>query len=320
MNSIIHEAMTDCTLWRMVFDKAGVGICVLNKDGHYLEANQRWLEMFGYAMGMRDPGGHDTRAQMLAGFNGRVAALLRGEEDEFRVEKCYCRWNGTSFWGDLSVSLLRDGTGAPALAVGFLVDVSERKQAEQLLQQMIEDLRTRLLEHRKAQEELAQLAVRDPLTGLFNRRFMEESLQRELCRCRREGIPLSLVMMDLDHFKILNDTHGHQAGDRVLKILAELLVSNMRGEDVVCRFGGEEFVAILPGAALNVAAQRTEYWRSLFENATIRFEGTPLPSTLSAGIAEFPRHGTTGEDLLSQADGALYQAKRGGRNRVMVGL
>jgi diguanylate cyclase (GGDEF)-like protein len=125
-------------------------------------------------------------------------------------------------------------------------------------------------------------------------------------------------MIDIDHFKQLNDTYGHPAGDLVLKELAALLLRHLRSEDIVCRFGGEEFVAILPGAPLLTAAQRAESWRLAFQELHIVYEDQVLTSTLSMGIAEYPRHGATSEDLLFQADSAMYMAKRAGGNRVMV--
>lgn len=200
-----------------------------------------------------------------------------------------------------------------------MLDITPRKQAEQRLNEINARLEAQLLENHKLQAQLSDLALRDPLTGLFNRRYLEETLPRELARSLREGAPLSLVMMDIDHFKRLNDRHGHQAGDQVMKELARVLLKFMRSEDIACRFGGDEFVAILPGAPLRVAVQRAEEWRAAFRSLKVPCHGAELRCALSMGVAEFPRHGTRGDQLLSCADQALYRAKRSGRDRVVVG-
>jgi two-component system, cell cycle response regulator len=171
----------------------------------------------------------------------------------------------------------------------------------------------------EAREALREQAIRDSLTGLFNRRYLEEALARELRRAERGNLPLSLLMMDLDHFKDFNDLHGHAAGDAVLKELGMLLQQHTRREDVACRFGGEEFVLILPGASSEVAARRSEQIRQAVRLATVASEGKRLESlTVSVGIACFPEHGTGAETLLAAADQALYRAKREGRDRVIV--
>jgi two-component system, cell cycle response regulator len=170
-----------------------------------------------------------------------------------------------------------------------------------------------------AREALREQAIRDPLTGLFNRRYLEEALARELRRAEHGNLPLSLLMMDLDHFKEFNDRHGHAAGDAVLKTLGMLLDQQTRREDVACRFGGEEFVLILPGASSEVAARRSEQIRQAIRHARVESEGQRLESaTVSVGIACFPEHGTMAEALLAAADQALYRAKREGRDRVIV--
>ncbi|HYE38027.1 diguanylate cyclase [Methylocaldum sp.] len=314
------EFRSNIALWRGVFDQAAVGIALLDKDLRFIEVNRRWLDMFGYSaeeMGALSPS-NLTPVEDCSGSCGRIDALLMSEVDQYRVGRRLVRKDGSLFWGDLSVSILRDGEGAVSVILAFLIDITDRKLAEDKLQASNERLEAQLAENRVLQEKLRDLAVRDPLTALFNRRYMEETLRRELSRSAREDQPLSLVMIDIDHFKQLNDTYGHPAGDLVLKELAALLLRHLRSEDIVCRFGGEEFVAILPGAPLTTAAQRAESWRLAFQELRIEYEDQVLTGTLSMGIAEYPRHGATGEDLLFQADSAMYMAKRAGRNRVMV--
>ncbi|HEV2423349.1 MAG TPA: diguanylate cyclase [Terriglobia bacterium] len=170
-----------------------------------------------------------------------------------------------------------------------------------------------------AREALREEAIRDPLTGLFNRRYLEEVLGRELRRARHGDQHLSVLMLDLDHFKNFNDLHGHAAGDAVLKEVGMLLDSHTRREDVVCRYGGEEFVLILPGAPLSVSLRRADDLRQAVRECSPEWQGKALGSlTVSTGIACCPEHGTTPEELLGAADQAMYRAKREGRDCVVV--
>ncbi|HTV60422.1 MAG TPA: diguanylate cyclase [Verrucomicrobiae bacterium] len=171
----------------------------------------------------------------------------------------------------------------------------------------------------RLKEELQSLSIRDPLTGLFNRRVLEESLQREIKRAHRKGQHVSLVFIDLDHFKQFNDTFGHAAGDEVLIRMAHLFQSYYRSEDVVCRFGGEEFAVILPEAQPGDAVARAEGLREEAGKLVIRHEGRELGRvTLSIGIAAFPDHAAAPEELLRAADESLYRSKTTGRNRVSL--
>jgi diguanylate cyclase (GGDEF)-like protein len=166
-------------------------------------------------------------------------------------------------------------------------------------------------------ERLQTLAICDPLTGLSNRRFMEEELDRQIHAMMRLGQPMAVALLDLDHFRRCNEAHGHLAGDLVLRSLAVLLQGFRRGSDVPCRYGGEEFVVIMPATSAADAAARLEPLRLRLAETGIHHEGRPLqPVTASIGVAEFPWHGTTGTALLSAADAALYRAKRAGRNRI----
>ena len=169
----------------------------------------------------------------------------------------------------------------------------------------------------KLRDTLKQQAIHDPLTGLFNRRYMEETLIREISRAKRYEMPLGIIMIDLDHFRRFNNSFGHEAGDIVLRDLGKFLQSNIRKEDVACRYGGEEFTLILPGAPMDITEKRAETLRQLAQNLEIYYNGTLLDSiTLSLGVASFPEHGATGDTVLQAADAALYAAKRAGRNKV----
>jgi diguanylate cyclase (GGDEF)-like protein len=171
----------------------------------------------------------------------------------------------------------------------------------------------------KLQEALRHQAIRDPLTGLFNRRFMLETLERELYRMQRKESSLSIIMLDLDHFKRFNDTFGHAAGDAVLSALGRMLIAQVRKEDVACRYGGEEFTAILPETSLKTACDRAAELRQLVHGLHLEHLGQSLGGiTISLGVAVYPQHGEDPEALLRAADKALYQAKHAGRDRVVA--
>ncbi|WP_334177249.1 diguanylate cyclase [Pseudoxanthomonas sp.] len=167
------------------------------------------------------------------------------------------------------------------------------------------------------QARLRVQSIREPLTGLFNRRYLEESLARELARCERRGMPLGLMMLDLDHFKRFNDLHGHAGGDALLSEFGRLLQALSRDEDIACRYGGEEFTLILPEADPLTVQARAEAIRAGVEGMRVMHLGQELPPvTVSIGVAMFPQHGGLGESLMRHADAALYRAKHAGRNRV----
>lgn len=160
-------------------------------------------------------------------------------------------------------------------------------------------------------------AVRDPLTGLYNRRYLEESLEREEGRARRSGRSLGLMVMDIDHFKRWNDSYGHAAGDAVLRGVAHVMETLARSEDILCRYGGEEFVLAMANTSQEALRQRAEDLRAGVERLRIEHDGRILgPVTLSIGVALFPEAGASAGEVLKAADAALYQAKAAGRNRV----
>jgi len=171
----------------------------------------------------------------------------------------------------------------------------------------------------RLRESLRQQSIRDPLTNLFNRRYMEESFDRELQRASRRGTPIGVLMLDVDHFKKFNDTYGHDAGDALLCELGAVLKASVRGEDIACRYGGEEFVVILPEAGREETLERAEALRARAKGIVVRHgERTLRTVTLSIGIAVFPDHAHDAKALVQLADRALYQAKHDGRDRVVL--
>jgi diguanylate cyclase (GGDEF)-like protein len=171
----------------------------------------------------------------------------------------------------------------------------------------------------KLQETLQRLSIRDPLTGLFNRRHMEESMELELRRAERQGKQVGVIMVDIDHFKPFNDTYGHEAGDALLREMGAFLQRHIRGNDIACRYGGEEFTLILRDISLEMIEQRAEQVRNAAKQLKVIHGGRFLENiTLSLGVAMFPVHGATVMAVLQAADVALYRAKETGRDRVCL--
>jgi diguanylate cyclase (GGDEF)-like protein len=170
----------------------------------------------------------------------------------------------------------------------------------------------------KLRETLHDQSMRDHLTKLFNRRYMEESLVKELHRAARNNTQVGIMMLDIDHFKRLNDTFGHEMGDLVMKKLGVILQQYIREEDIACRYGGEEFILILPGTNLETTRERAETIRSAVNNTVVEYEHYSTSFTVSIGIAISPEHGSNSETILRAVDAALYQAKNEGRNRIEI--
>jgi diguanylate cyclase len=182
----------------------------------------------------------------------------------------------------------------------------------------IEGLERNLRETDLVHSQLSDQANRDPLTHLYNRRYLDSSLLQAMARCQRARQPLALILVDIDRFKKINDTHGHQAGDQVLISLGEQLAGMARADDVACRYGGEEFILVLPGMSLDTACDRAEELRASFACKLVAYGDVSLQATLSIGIAVYPEHGASADALIRSADIALYQAKDAGRNRIGV--
>lgn len=229
----------------------------------------------------------------------------------------------TEFYGqrhlDMRVVTLYDNKNKPTGRLYIFRDITKRKTVEIEIQKANDQLQQQISEIKTLQAELHRQAVRDPLTELYNRRYLEETLEKELSRADREGTTLCILMLDIDHFKAFNDTYGHRAGDAVLRELGKLLLQNTReGGDIACRYGGEEFVIVFVNTSLQHAGERAEEFRTAFETMQVSVGEDQLSATVSIGVAAFPVHGSSGEEVLHTADKALYQAKETGRNRVVV--
>ena len=213
---------------------------------------------------------------------------------------------------------------SPLLAHGEVLGVISlayahvpEQSAALLLRSICEQL-SLALANLRLRDSLRQQSIRDALTGLYNRRFLEESLLREVARAQRRGQPLSVVMIDVDHFKRFNDSYGHEVGDQVLQNVAEFLQTAVRAEDVVCRFGGEEFCLLCPTLTRPELPLRLEQLRQGLELVSVTFQGERLKVTASFGAAICPDHACEGAQLLLLADQALYEAKHAGRNTYCI--
>lgn len=262
----------------------------------------------------------DSAAQLAREIDLRLRRIAAGDKSASVVVselEQVCK-DGSVLSTEMVCSYLLDAQGVASTILGITRNVSERKAAEAVLRETNRQLHARIEEIGRLQVALQELAVRDSLTGLYNRRYLDETLEREVSRVRREGIPLSLVMIDIDHFKRVNDTYGHHVGDEALRMLANTLLMDVRAEDVACRYGGEEFLILLPNMPLDTAIVRAEAWRSAVETFSVSLGDFPVAFTISLGVAAYPEHGKTPDDLTRCADQALYRAKHGGRNRVSI--
>jgi diguanylate cyclase (GGDEF)-like protein len=224
---------------------------------------------------------------------------------------------------ELVVPTLRGERVVSILGVGNRPSDYDEKDVE--LVSYVADVVWALVERKKAEEEIRHLhselleqVIRDPLTGLYNRRYLSETLGRELARAERENYPVSFVMIDIDHFKDVNDKFGHNAGDAILQKLSTQLMSQTRYGDIVCRYGGEEFLAILLNVTAEVAFEIAERWRRSFLGSTLLLDHNGAKATISCGISQFPMDGMTDKELIAKADKAMYHAKATGRNHVVA--
>jgi len=238
----------------------------------------------------------------------RTWELAASEEREISIECRIIRPDKKSVWVQLRSRFLFDDNGK--ITFGTLENISERKAAQEKQEQLIQEL----LELKKKLE----ISVRtDPLTDLPNRRGLAEKLEYEKIRFDRSQNPFTIIIGDIDHFKNINDTYGHDAGDFVLKHIALMLKDNSRKQDVVSRWGGEEFIILLPETDLENGAILAEKLRSRIESEVFRYEKQTLPVTISFGLSVYNRKGLSTDEVIKQADECLYEAKNTGRNKVI---
>lgn len=287
--------------FRGLVDQSLVGIALIEGD-KFSYVNHKFADIFGYGdaeilqMGPADMALDDDKSIVTEVLRKQLAGDMAGAEFTFRG-----RHKNGAVVDIEGRSALMHVSGKPVVIVIFL-DITERILAEN--------------EVHLLQTQLREQAIRDPLTGLFNRRYLDEAIDRELARAERSGQPLSIVMGDIDNFKSINDTYGHLAGDEVLRVLGNQMKSNSRSSDIICRYGGEEFLLVLPDTDQENARDRAERLRAAFANAAIPYDAVSIHATVSFGVATFLGHGQSSGELIAVADRALYTAKKTGRNKV----
>ena len=297
-------------IFRHALEQSPLSILITDAEGIIEYVNRRFTEITGYTLA--DVTGKTPRI-LKSGETSEGAyrqlweTIKRG--DVYETEVLNRKKDGGSFWAHELIAPVLDAHGKVYRFISMQQDITERRRTDSELRLMNTRLQMQLMEIEHLHDQLREEAIRDSLTRLFNRRYMEETLDREISRADREPSSISVVMMDVDRFKSINDAHGHQAGDTVLQTLGTLLLENTRISDIACRYGGDEMVVVMPGATLLQAAQRAEEWRAAFSMLEFSLGEARVKTTLSFGIASFPEHAGNPNQLLSAADRALYRAK-----------
>jgi diguanylate cyclase (GGDEF)-like protein/PAS domain S-box-containing protein len=303
-NESVNRALRESEAkFRGLVDQSWIGIVII-ENGKFTYSNARFDALFGYtAEEIRQLGPLDLAIENYRPLIAEnIRRRLNGEAA--RVDYVFrgLRKDGSVIDVEVHSNVMKIG-GEMAL-ISMLIDVTERTRA--------------LREMQALQEKLYEQSTQDALTGLYNRRYLNEALGRELVLAARHEHPVSVIICDLDHFKGINDCYGHSAGDEVLRAVSGLIRRHARASDICCRYGGEEFLLILPQTPESVAVTRAEALRRMIAVAAIPWGGTGLKVTASFGIATFPQAGRSPDALISAADRALYAAKTSGRNRVNV--
>jgi diguanylate cyclase (GGDEF)-like protein/PAS domain S-box-containing protein len=283
--------------FKTAFEQAPIGMGLVAPDGRYLRVNEALCQITGYTPEqlLRTTCDAITHPDDVAnGAEGR-ADLVAGRSPIHRTEKRYLHAAGHTVWVSVHATLVRDADGQPSHILGQIQDITERRRFEERLQHLVDH---------------------DPLTGLFNRRRFEQELERHVAHTQRYGADGALLVLDLDDFKSVNDTLGHNAGDELIVAVAGLLRAQLRDSDVIARLGGDEFAVLLPaGGAEEAEAVAAKLVRAVREEITVVGERRARRVTTSVGVAPFGSVALTGEELLVNADLAMYEAKEAGRDR-----
>jgi diguanylate cyclase (GGDEF)-like protein/PAS domain S-box-containing protein len=287
-----------------------VGIIITDPEGGIEYVNPRFTQLTGYIL------------DEVRGRNPRILKSGETSEDMYATlwqtiksgqvwegEILNRKKNGEVYWAHIMIAPVLDEAGTATRFIAMQQDITASKRIAEDLRVVNARLQAQLTETERLHDQLREEAVRDGLTRLFNRRYMEETLDREVSRSEREPTPISVVMMDVDRFKTINDTFGHQAGDAVLQTLGTMLLENTRISDIACRYGGDEMLVVMPGASQEVAVARAEEWRAAFSMMEFTFGEKHIRTTLSLGVASFPEQARNHIELLNSADKALYWAK-----------
>lgn len=249
---------------------------------------------------------------------GRIQKFFDGNEGFDTDEVEQPRKDGTTVWTEATTSFRINSTSGHVEVYGVSRDITERKNAEQKMRLANLQMETQMKQIQGLQLILREQSIRDPLTNLYNRRYLNETLMRDFERVKRDKGHLSIIIADIDHFKKINDSMGHQVGDKYLIAISKIFERKARQSDIVCRYGGEEFLIMMPDTNLKIAKQRAEEIRQLCSEAKFTYKRKSVSATLSFGVATYPGHGNDPQEIIQKADEALYRSKALGRNCVTV--
>ncbi|MCQ3936841.1 MAG: hypothetical protein DPW18_07310 [Chloroflexi bacterium] len=300
-------------------EQSPASVVITDRKGDITYVNPSFKALTGYTQGEvvgKNPRIIQSGETPPEVYQDMWQTILSGKP--WRGELLNKKKNGDLYWEFEVIAPILDSEGNILNFISVKEDITERKHAEDALRQANQKLEKTLAEIEALQAVLREQAIRDSLTQMYNRRFLNETIEHEFHTADRLSQPLSLILLDIDHFKSINDSFGHSAGDACLVMLANLLKEHTRKSDVACRYGGEEFLLALQGASLDAAIQHAEKLRILFSNLTIAHEGREIKATISLGVASYPAHGRQYSEVISKADKALYISKNTGRNRVTV--
>ena len=320
---LIKSRLSAATLHEVIA-YAPLGVVRIAPDLTIIEANPSFCSMLGTAAGdaLGGPAGRFFPPEDMALVSDELRKLSDPALDSVEIETEAIRADGSTIWLHWTATAVENRSGDLDYFLVMFEDVSERRSTEDALKSAYAELEglvvQRTVELRSANERLSTEAISDPLTGLYNRRYLKDFVERELSRTRRSGTKIVFAMVDIDHFKRINDTLGHEAGDDVLRALSAFFRAQIRQEDLAFRYGGEEFLLVLPCAAFDGIPGRIERMREQLQHMVIdQVRVPPRPITLSIGVAVFPDHGDSADEVIRRADSALYLAKEGGRDRVV---
>lgn len=302
-NERINSALRESdSRFRGLVNQSLAGIAII-EDGRFTYANTKLAEMLGYSVeellqiGPLETADRADRPLVKEQMRRRMS----GEVDHVSYVFHALRRNGATLDVECHSSVME--LGGRTVLINLMIDVTERVRAEREVQAL--------------QDQLREQSIRDPLTGLYNRLPLNEFFDREISLARRSSGSVSVVMADLDHFKKVNDGYGHLVGDETLRVFSRLIGTAFRASDLYCRYGGEEFLIVLPGLTHEEAYMRTEQLRKTLEATEFASGSVPLRVTATFGVATYPEHGQNRDALIAAADRALYEGKRSGRNQVM---
>ena len=288
-----------------------IGVCLTDETGHYRFMNEAYCAIYEYVREemIRQHYSVIMPPDQIEMANAHYERLLSGDTG-IPTERKRQRRDGSIIYIEAANALVMDAYKRK-IVITTVREITQRKLIEAELQKANEAFQT-------LHESLREQAVRDSLTGLYNRRYFNETIDREIARAKRENYPVSVLIMDIDHFKGINDSYGHTFGDEALKVLSTLINDNIRAGDIAYRYGGDEFIIVMPGAGIEIAKKRAETISRAFNTTPIQDGGKQAPATISVGISIYPEHGGDDIEILRAADSALYQAKQAGRNRMHV--